>query len=383
MFQNMHFSVWHYVSGTVSTRLLSKSEAANVLEKLERFGPWTRLGKLSPATRLDELLKKAKRQLLIGLLEATSGQGFEKIIENDFANLGGQSQKRFVAIVGLATIHRLPLRVALLQRALTILGVSESVDVLIHATAGVISRSGDAVTARHQIYIEHLFERVLDNEQKAEAIHALLHGFSVYEAPLLVSVGKLAATLFKLTVNHKFLRNSFHGNEGYVLRVYEAFEKAFQSDGLFWLQYGLALRDFDRQDEALDRLRTARIAYPSLQTEHALAQQQLILARRNKRDRTLAYAMLGEAKDALMRLDARRQEFETDYPIDSLSEGHVEIARTFEGLPAARKLSGEYANILSERMRTETLNPRFRDTWKRLSVFATGGRWKAERQDAS
>ena len=84
-----------------------------------------------------------------------------------------------------------------------------------------------------------------------------------------------------------------------------------------------------------------------------------------------------------MRLDARRQEFETDYPIVSLSESHVEIARTFEGLPAARKLSGEYANILSERMRTETLNPRIRDTWKRLSVFATGGRWKAERQDAS
>lgn len=369
-----------YVGSQITLGSLTTEEANAILEKLERFGPWTRLAKLKPSARVHELMNKAKRQLLIALLETTSGRGFEKIIEDDFSSLTTPAHRHFVAIVGLATIHRLPMKQALLQRSLSHIRITEGMDSLISATVGIIVRTGDKISARHQTYVEYLFERVLSKEEKIIAINALLRGFAAYESPLLASVGRVAATLFKLTINHRFLKNAFRSDEAAVIGVYESFEKVFQPDGLFWLQYGLALRDFDRNADALDRLRTAQAAYPGgLQTDHALAQQLLIMAARVEQSKPQALAMLEEAKATLLRLDARRSEFESDYPIVTLSEGHVAVIHRFEGAKSARRIAKDYANAVAARMKDEPGNPRLRDAWKRLSLFSTGGRWRAEK----
>ena len=47
------------------------SDAPKLLDKLEKHGFWTRLGKLSTVDRISELVTRARKQLLIALLEAT------------------------------------------------------------------------------------------------------------------------------------------------------------------------------------------------------------------------------------------------------------------------------------------------------------------------
>ena len=81
----------------------------------------------------------------------------------------------------------------------------------------------------------------------------------------------------------------------------------------YWLQYGLALRNFGNQAEALEKLKTAREAYSSHQIEHAYAQQLMIIASMSP-NWDEAEALLNEAIDALRVLI--RVEGEADsYPI--------------------------------------------------------------------
>ena len=47
-----------------------------------------------------------------------------------------------------------------------------------------------------------------------------------------------------------------------VLSIYESFEKAFENEGLFLMQYGLALRSFDENEAAYEKLRIAQQAFP-------------------------------------------------------------------------------------------------------------------------
>ncbi|MGP5313779.1 hypothetical protein ACTXL4_13605, partial [Psychrobacter faecalis] len=100
------------------------------------------------------------------------------------------------------------------------------------------------------------------------------------EFPIVTTVkSKSEANNFKHLVNFKFLNKILHNNKDLVLEVYRSFEKKFELEGLFLMQYGLALRSFKMHYEALDILSTALDAYPeSNHIEHALAQQKLIIA---------------------------------------------------------------------------------------------------------
>lgn len=70
-----HFNFSDILASNV--RIIDESDAEIILDRLKRFGPWTRLKKMTKSEQIFELVTKSKRQLLIGLLEATSGKGFE------------------------------------------------------------------------------------------------------------------------------------------------------------------------------------------------------------------------------------------------------------------------------------------------------------------
>ena len=362
-----------YVSGEVRISTINSREAAAILPLLEKFGNWTRLRQMHPRARLATLMEHAERQLLIGLLEATSGRGFLEIIEDDYATLTTLDQRRFVALVGLATVHRLALPEQLADRALHRLGIYEPVTSLLEKTSGIVDRRPSGLLARHQIYVERLFDGVVSKKDKLDVLIALLHGFTAYRAPILASVRRSVGTLYKLNVNHNFLRNLLEGDVDSILQIYSQFEKAFQADGLFWLQYGLALRDAKEHARALEVLQTAKNAYPIKQTGHALAQQQMIMASMSS-ERPRAYALLAEAKEILSRLDERYSDERYDYPLVTLSEHHTDVVRTFEGDKKARPLARDYANTIEERMK-KGQNPRLRAAWKKLTTYATGGAW--------
>lgn len=355
--------------------LIDKTDAVNILGKLEKYGPWTRLSQFSPKKRISELLERAKRQLLIGLFEATSGIGFEKIIENEYTNISNDDERFFLILVGFATIHRINIQDVYIKRALTHLGIESSVLKLAEKMSGIIYYENNKLCARHSVYIRHLFDQLISEDILHKSLKSLLKSYTVYEAPIILRVGKVEGILFKSLVNHKFLKDIFRSKKDIIFDIYESFEKYFENDGLFWLQYGLALRDFHTHDQALEKLNTAFLAYQNPHTEHALAQQELIIASLSS-SKEKAFALLERAKERLENLDYTMKSHDT-YPIVSLSEGHTNILRIFGSEDEARALARAYANILEERFR-KYHQPRLKQAWQKLSNFALNNVWTEE-----
>jgi hypothetical protein len=361
------------VSKVFSVEKIRKADVNLILEKLEKFGPWTRMRSLTPQERVAELYSKADRQLLIGLMEATTGVGFTQIIENDFRKIGKDRHKMFLIIVGLATIHRSTLSSSVVGSSLLSLGIAEDVNVMSRETEGIVVTDAGKYSARHSVYIRELFEKVVPKEMIRDCIVAVLEAFSDFDTPVVKNVGKADGVVFKSIINHRFVREILGGDEIKVLSVYEAFETKFHIDGLYWLQYGLALRGFSKHRDALEKLRTARDAYTSPQIEHAYAQQLLIMAFMSQ-SWSDAEPLLNDAIKALRELNRTANEFDT-YPIVTLAEGHLSVFSKFFGVEGAKPIAQQYANELLAAQKKYP-NERLQEAAAKVATLATTGVWK-------
>ena len=309
----------------VYVRDFTEPDADQILERLRMYGSWTRLGKMSQNARRKELLDRAKKQLLIALLETTLGRGFEKIIEDEYALITSEEERLFLVTIALATDRRCAAPVSLIDRALDKMSILRRSSKFAEDLAGIVHQFQDTLTARHPVYAKYLIDRVVDPTLAAKAINGLLQAFSDYESPVIQHIKKNEAALYKGLINHKFLFDVLKGNHVKITQTFSDLEKKFENDGLFWLQYGLALRDLGDHAGALEKLRIACTAYPMAHTKHALAQQFLFLAIESK-DRTIAMGLADEAKQILEALDDVIESDDT-YPIITLTEGFTEVLR--------------------------------------------------------
>ena len=339
-------SLSEYVEKPFQLGRIDESDASKILEKVQKFGPWTRLNKMSEKQRVNELIHRARRQLLIGLLETTNGLGFEEIIKRDYTNLASEEEKIFLVIIALATINRVYMPESLAVRALTISAPTANVAPLYNALSGIVIKTANGLAARHPVYVQYLLEKLTENKYIVQAITAVLTALSVYGSPATRYIDKSEAKILKSILNHHFLRRILRDEQDEIFSIYRSFETVFHNDGLFWLQYGLALRDFDDQAGALEKLRTAVDAYSSDHTLHALAQQYLILAN-GSQSWSEAQVLLEEAIDRLRHLRQVNPDEDT-YPIVTLAEGHTQVVRKFAGEDEARKIAARYANEMSD-----------------------------------
>lgn len=362
-----------FISKTFNVEKIRRADATLVLEKLEKFGPWTRLQPMTPEERVKEIFNKADRQLLIGLMEATTGLGFTQIIDRDFKDVGDDRHKKFLVIVGLASIHRSTLSSHIVGAALYNLGIAEDINVMSRETEGIVVTSAKRYSARHPIYVRELFEKIVPTTMIRDCLVAVLEAFSDYEAPVIKNVGKSDGIVFKSILNHRFVKEMMRNDEEKVRSVYAAFETKFHMDGLYWLQYGLALRDFGKQAEALEKLKTAREAYDSPQIQHAYAQQLMIIASisQNWIDAEL---MLKEAIDELRELN-RVADITDAYPIVTLAEGHISVVLRFFGFEGSRPIIQQYANELLAAYRKYP-SVRLQEATNNVVTLATTGNWK-------
>lgn len=370
-----------FAGRVITLSQISSADAPAILVQIEKFGPWTRLEKLTPEQRIAELVDRARRQLLIGLLETTLGEGFEQLIEKDYERLEDREQRLCLIIIGLATHHRALLHNSYLIRALQYVGIDKSPIALAQHMRGIIHYTNERFLVRHPVYVRHLFERVIDSRDAAEGVRALLSAYTVYEAPIRRFIKGNEALIFRGCINHRFLKTILHDSRELIIGTYEMFEKSFEKDGLFWLQYGLALRDFGFHDEALSKLRTAFEAYPMEHTEHALAQQELILGTRAP-SKAIAYDYLSKAKDRLDRLGLTMASDDI-YPIVTLAEGHTQIILKFDGVNDAQMVARKYIDMLKARLRKHSSDQRLKQAHDKLFSFAATGEWKTEENQLS
>jgi energy-coupling factor transporter ATP-binding protein EcfA2 len=360
----------------ITVEEIQEDDVPKILKKIQDFGQWTRLSNLSASERKKELFVRSKRQLLIGLMETTTGVGFEEIIFRDFSSIGTPRDKLFFTMVCVATMHRANLPISLASRAISHFAISEPPIVIAGRLQGLVELRRDHLIARHPVYARKIVESVVDKKILFDAASALLSAFTVYPHPIVRSLDANDATLFKSLFNHRFLHQIFRGVEEDIFGFYSQFEKQFENDGLFWLQYGLAVRSFSDQMKAYELLQTAYNAFPHEHTIHALAQQKMILAWNKLVPEPSARAHVQEALTLLSSLDQTLESDDT-YPIVTMAEGHVKAMRQLDGAAFARVKAKEYVSLLEKRLERGP-NPRLEAARDRLFSFAATGTWRDE-----
>ncbi|EOK5765578.1 SIR2 family protein, partial [Vibrio vulnificus] len=373
-----------FVKGSVDISELSSKDADLILDKLRVYGNWTRLQKMPHKKRRVELLKKSKRQLLIGLLETTTGEGYQKIIQKDYKSIECSAEKSLLILAGLATTQGVSASEVTLTRAMSHLGENPNIHYVASAMDGLVEYKNGSVTTRHRVYIENLFRYYVSSRDLYEAICAYINAFSVYHFPIVKHISTSEFSVYKYLVNAKALKKLFKEDKKSILSIYEKFEKAFENEGLFLMQYGLSLRSFGHNQEAYEKLKIAQQAFPeSPHIEHALAMQRIILACTEK-DETVALALFAEAEEVLTRLDSSNispASGGTDrYPIITLSEGHVKVLVNLRHISQAKIIARNYYERISKNSELKD-NFRIKKTLTNLMKFSLNGKWSSSDGD--
>lgn len=362
-----------FSSSTLKIDQFTRDDAEKILHKLERYGSWTRLGQLPHQKRVSELVDRAQMQLLIALLEATFGIGYGQIIANEFSSLTTDPEIITFLTVGLITDRKQDAPASLIDRALSLAGITNHKEIISKNLAGIVVDRDNKLSVRHPVYIRYILDHLVDPGLTFNALKALLEAFSQYESPVIKSMDKLHASIYKGLINHAFLRDVLKGRRSLVISLYNSLEKKFEQDGLFWLQYGLSLRDFKEHGEALEKLRIACQAYSMDHTLHALAQQLLIVAELTTDSQT-ASTYADEAKQILNELDRTLQSDDT-FPLVTLSEGYTKVLRVHEGEEPARREAKIFSEQLKFRSESNPNDNRLRHAYERMFRYAVTGTW--------
>ena len=239
---------------------------------------------------------------------------------------------------------------------------------------GILFNANGRLFARHPVYVRALIESHIDTHELADVVEKLIHVFTIYRAPVIKSLARNENHLYKKIINNRFLRGILRNNERRVLGIYQSLEKYFEQDGLYWLQYGLALRHFGHQEEALEKLQTAVAAHEQAHTLHAFAHQQLIMAM-EEADAGRAERLAEEARETLERLH-NGGGFSDLYPINLLARGYTAFVRKVKGDTYGRIVAKEYADRIYASNRTKA-DPHLGETWAWLTSYAVNGHWDA------
>lgn len=367
-----YFESTRYKTKDIS--LINRSDARKILTKIKQYGNWTRLERMTPSERIRELVTNSRKQLLIGLMETTLGEGFYQIIRRDFQNIPTESHKALLALSGIASYQRTNAHETTLTRALLHLNLNANVSELVKQMDGILFYKNGNVETRHYAYVEKIFNQFLDTQYIYEILEAYITSFTVYEYPIVKHVIKSEAAIYKSLVNSKNLRKLLKGDKEKTLSLYNKFEKIFENEGLYLMQYGIALRDFGMYPEAYEKLKTANEAYPnSPQIEHAFAQLKIIIALQSDSS-TEAFRLFGEAEEILSRLDGGKVKVIDGYPLVALSEGHIAIARKFLSEVEAQKLAAYYHDKIKKMYNNDySGDTRIEETSEMLFKYATTG----------
>lgn len=331
---------------------ISHKDVPALLENLEKFGPWGRLARMSQEERVTEIIDHADRQLLVALKEVTEGRRFDEILEDEYRRIEGDYERLAFHIAGLATLHRL--RVSY-----------ETFDWALNATTGevrlprgrnlegIIIEDTDSVSLRHSVIADFLIRRIADRQELLEAIESLLTALGRYDSPIAWHAHNREYQLYSAVTNHRFVADLFRADKESGIYIYKKFEKTFEKDGLYWLQYALYEMKIGKSyySRALDHIRLALATFPtSFQIIHAYAHIHFDIAS-NAGSVTEAHALVEDASEILEQQISERPN--DAYPLVALAEGRMKVFRKW-----FRQDIRKEAKIFVERLREmERISP--------------------------
>lgn len=217
---------------------LSRNEIRGVLEVLEKANLLGQLKGMSLTDRVREFESKANKQLLVAMREATSGRGFNDIIESEFRSLTPEETQSLYLCVALATEagYRLTLQEFV---GCSRLSPAESLSILSRNLRDIVLRTGgndDLLMLRHRKIAEHMVNRAVPRAKLQDAYLRLLD-------VLASEIGgkprrSRTFSLFKALIHHHTLFRRFDEDIAQARAIYDSMLTKFSDNAQFLLQYG-------------------------------------------------------------------------------------------------------------------------------------------------
>ena len=217
---------------------LNRGEIGQLIGILDKNNLLGRLQGMNRRERMKEFEERSDKQILVAMREATSGPGFDEILEDEFEKLIPPEAKVLYLCVALATeagyrITREELVGCAHVRPAEVLHILERNlrDIVLCSGAG-----DDLLMLRHRKIAECAIEIFAPRHLLREAYIRLL-GVLASEV-----IGRhwrsRNFTFYKGIVNHLTIYKRFEEDVEQARSIYDAIAGQFKSDAQFWLQYG-------------------------------------------------------------------------------------------------------------------------------------------------
>jgi hypothetical protein len=364
------------ISAKVEYSRFTRNDYQPLIDRLLQYVPAPAFKALSEPERLRRL-SQSNEQLLIALREATYSQNFNDIITNEYEKLPDDDARKLLIIVGLATAARVGIDPGSAREAYKSVAHARSFDAAESALEGIVSLLGSGrIFARHELYIRHIIDNVVDIEMLLQCFSSISSVFTKYPVPVVKNVNKVQAALFRFCWNHKFVYEQCYRRHDILagIRLYSGFEISFQLDGHFWLQYGLYLKECGRLDDALTMLVRSIEAYPDNPfAVHALAELQFLVALKIPMSDSRLNDLVSSAVKLLEGLDAREDEID-QYPLVTLANLHVGVLIYIGKDDEAKRFAKIYFDRLKQ-MEKNISSERVTAAKERVFRYAVLGEW--------
>ena len=215
---------------------LTDDDIDALIATLERHNRLGILKGVGVEARRRAFRDKCGRQLLVAMLEATSGERFEDKIADELGHLGGL-QKFVYAVLCIAASqnHYLTRDEVLLAAQGLPADANEALTLLVRRHICVSLPPSYENRPRHRVVAEVVFERLQQEGQLAQPLGALNYALA---SKVEVGVGgrNRVWQLLKRLINHEFLVKAVDLEE--ARKIFRELESLLASDYHYWLQRG-------------------------------------------------------------------------------------------------------------------------------------------------
>jgi hypothetical protein len=263
---------------------LNTTDVAGIIAKLKQFGCLGKLREKTPDQQVSAFMERADKQLLVALREATSGEGFDIILRNEFSELPAPAQLAYT-ICCIAVAHGAP--GVYLRHLMPCLGRTQFKQGVIikDLLRGVIvpTAYNDAmVKPRHRLIATWVANEIAPTGIKVDAVGKFLKQIAPDIVPNEIRRRSPAYIAYRGMINSEAMKETFSNDPEIILGLYGDLKEYYDRDFLFWLQFGMAQINAGDLGIAENYLDQSLAIYPtSHQTKHHMGCLYLMQALRS------------------------------------------------------------------------------------------------------
>lgn len=218
----------------INVPLLEDSDIELLVSALEKDNKLGALKKLTHAARIERIRHECNRELLVAMIEATSGERFELKVTEEFESLEPE-QKLIYAVLAIST----ELRFGLTKDEILI-AAGDISNTGLYALDRLLARrllsnpGGDNIRVRHRRLAEVVVNELSRRGQMLEPYRGLAHMMAMRTTP-----GKRKsrnAKLLTALIGHGRIGKTFRVDDARA--IYDSLEEALSSSYHYWLQRG-------------------------------------------------------------------------------------------------------------------------------------------------